>query len=521
MRNRKLIKDNVDTVVRILFKYYELDYDRYANYLHHSHPLYPSIQSVSYIGSLYGLDYSLIQTDCEEVNNLPSPFVTMYDGLLLPVNSVDEDGTFIIINEEGQKEKTNLKYTDPYWSKMVLVFNKDGIAQCDSLAWKTRWWLERCSQFFVGGILFISLSFVMFHHVRHNGLFTSLLLLTSLIGVVISVLFHEQKLNRNNPFINKLCHSNKQSSRRDCSSILDSRASEVLGIVSWVDVGTIYFLLFLCIVLTYPSNNCIQLLALISICSSLYIPYSLLYQKYLARKWCTLCLIVQAILFLNAFFSFLYLKHNLINLEGFSIAALQIFLNLIIITAIYFLLIPIVYKSSEQHKSNALYRKVLFSKSGLSMLVFSTKKYNPPPASKIDLIVKDGTNNVLLVANPKCSPCINKLRKILTIISRKRYTSLSIVFLTDEGDTDSINLAKYLIIESMQKDAYQVLKAYADSFPSFKRTSIDDSSSVISIIQSHRKWCRDNEIDSTPQVLVNGHILPSMYSIDDLDYLID
>lgn len=34
MRNRKLIRDNVDTEVRILFKYHKLNYDGYANHLH-------------------------------------------------------------------------------------------------------------------------------------------------------------------------------------------------------------------------------------------------------------------------------------------------------------------------------------------------------------------------------------------------------------------------------------------------------------------------------------------------------
>ena len=521
MRNRKLIRDNVDTVVRILFKYHKLNYDGYANHLHHSHPLYPSLQSVSYIGSLFGLDYSLIQTDCEEINNLPTPFITAYDGLLLPVNSIDEDGTFVIINEKGQKEKTNLKCTDPYWRNTALVFNKDGINQRDTLGRKTTWRLERYSQYFVSIILFTSLAFVLFHYVKHSGLFTCLLLVTSLFGVAMSILFHVQKLNRSNPFVNKLCHSNKQASRRDCSSILDSKASEVFGIASWVDVESIYFLLFLCTVLMCPSGACMQLLAFLSICSSLYIPYSLFYQKYVARKWCTLCLMVQAVLFLNACFSFIYLKHNVIDFEVVPKALLQILLITIVITSIYFVLIPAIKKSSLQRKSNAQYRRILFSKSGLNMLVFNTKGYSSPPVSKIDLIVKAGTDNVLLVVNPNCSPCISKLRKALAIINRKRYTSLSVVFLIDENDADGINLAKYLITESLQKDAYQVFKAYADSFPSFKKITFDDPSTAANIIKTHREWCRENGITSTPQVLLNGHLLSNIYSTDDLDYLID
>ena len=106
----------------------------------------------------------------------------------------------------------------------------------------------------------------------------------------------------------------------------------------------------------------------------------------------------------------------------------------------------------------------MFSKRGLNLLVFDTKEY-APPTSKIDLVTKDGINNIMLVVNPHCSPCITKLRRTLTIINRKRYTSLSIVFLIDEDDTDSINLAKYLIIKSLQDDAFRVFKEYVDSYP--------------------------------------------------------
>lgn len=520
MKNRKLIRDNADTAVRILFKYHKLEYDGYAEHLHHLHPLYPSLQSVSYICSLYGLDSALIETDCDEISDLPHPFIILYDGLFLPISHIDNEGCFIIINEKGIEENTALKCTDHRWRHTALVINRDGVAQNDSPIQKMKWRLHRSSLYLVFFMLVVLLSLTLFYCVRSGGLYVHLLLMTSIFGVIISVLFHLQKLDRSNPFINKICHSNRKSARRDCSSILDSRASEVLGLVSWVDVGAVYFLLYLCVILFCPSKAYLQVLAFISIGSSLYIPYSIFYQKHVARKWCTLCLLVQAILFINACFSIVYLKHRLIDFEGFFTASLRILCTSIIIASFYSIIIFIVKKYSLQSKSNNQFRKIMFSKRGLNLLVFDTKEY-APPTSKIDLVTKDGINNIMLVVNPHCSPCITKLRRTLTIINRKRYTSLSIVFLIDEDDTDSINLAKYLIIKSLQDDAFRVFKEYVDSYPSLKKCTINDSNTAIDIIKAHRNWCRDNDISSTPQVLLNGHILSNLYSVDDLDYLID
>ena len=72
---RKLIKDNPDEIVRILFRHYGLKYDGYARSLYHSHPRFRRIEAVSYLLSRYGVDSSLIKTDLEEMKGFPVPML--------------------------------------------------------------------------------------------------------------------------------------------------------------------------------------------------------------------------------------------------------------------------------------------------------------------------------------------------------------------------------------------------------------------------------------------------------------
>ncbi len=520
MNTRKLITDNTDTVVRVIFNNHSLHYGGYERYLHQKHPLYPSIQSASYIFSLFGLDSSLIKTSCDELAELPRPFITLYDGLLLPICQIDEEGKFIIINERGLEEETNLKCTDPRWSHTALVLNKDDIGIKAFEINRFFWWLLNITRIILCLIVLLGLSVIISPRLR--GFYECLLFFSSLLGVVISILLQISQINRANPLINKICHSKSTGSKRDCSSILDSNAAKLFGIMSWVDIGSVYFLVFVSVILICPSTANLTVLALISVVASLYIPYSLLYQGAVARKWCMLCLLIQGILFINVCISIVYLKENLAATAGLLPAAGLTLSISVAICAIYFIVISIVTSHYTLRLRVCKYRRLLFSRRGLTLLFSRTVDYNYSPISKIDVIKKRGDRNLLLVINPSCGPCVNKLRQVLHLLDRKRYTSLSIVFLIDEGDKDGISRATDIINKSLSVEICSVLKDYVDSYPaSIKKVERVTPNSVLAILETHRVWCRNNNITTTPQVILNQQIVPSWLSIDELDFLIE
>ncbi|MDE7160764.1 MAG: hypothetical protein K2O24_07995 [Muribaculaceae bacterium] len=81
-----------------------------------------------------------------------------------------------------------------------------------------------------------------------------------------------------------------------CDSILSMKVSKLFGVFSWSVVGFSYFGVSLITLLVFP--HLWPALALFNICCLPYSFWSVWYQHYRAHHWCTLCLGVQATLWL-------------------------------------------------------------------------------------------------------------------------------------------------------------------------------------------------------------------------------
>ena len=77
-----------------------------------------------------------------------------------------------------------------------------------------------------------------------------------------------------------------------CDNVLKTPASKFFGIFSWSEVGFTYFSVSLICLLVFPQYT--PYLAAINVCCLPYSFWSVWYQKFRAKSWCTLCLTVQA-----------------------------------------------------------------------------------------------------------------------------------------------------------------------------------------------------------------------------------
>ncbi len=85
--------------------------------------------------------------------------------------------------------------------------------------------------------------------------------------------------------------------RNGCHKVLNTAASKFFGLFGWSEVGFAYFGVSLAALLAFPQH--IGDLALINACCCPFSFWSVWYQKYRAKAWCTLCLITQALLWLS------------------------------------------------------------------------------------------------------------------------------------------------------------------------------------------------------------------------------
>lgn len=81
-----------------------------------------------------------------------------------------------------------------------------------------------------------------------------------------------------------------------CDTIAQSEASSFMGIFKWSEVGMSYFTVSLLAMLLFPAT--LPVLAAINILCLPYTVWSIWYQRFKAKTWCTLCVSVQCTLWL-------------------------------------------------------------------------------------------------------------------------------------------------------------------------------------------------------------------------------
>lgn len=115
-------------------------------------------------------------------------------------------------------------------------------------------------------------------------------------GLYFTFLLVQKSLNIHNPAADRVCGVLEAGG---CDSILETNASKFFGIFGWSEVGFAYFSVSLAAMLLFPSM--LPWLALCNICCLPFTFWSIWYQRFKAHKWCTLCVCVQASLWLLFF----------------------------------------------------------------------------------------------------------------------------------------------------------------------------------------------------------------------------
>lgn len=124
-----------------------------------------------------------------------------------------------------------------------------------------------------------------------SHLSTALIFLLDLFGLWLSYMLLQKSLGIHTSTSERVCGVLEKGG---CDIITTSSASKLFGVFSWSEVGFGYFGVSLITLLLFP--HLWPALALCNICCLPYTLWSISYQKFVARHWCTLCVGVQATL---------------------------------------------------------------------------------------------------------------------------------------------------------------------------------------------------------------------------------
>lgn len=358
----------------------------------------------------------------------------------------------------------------------------------------------------------------LFTNKYYNQIGTFVLIALNLVGLFVCYLLLQKQLHINNRITNKLCSIFTEDG--DCNTIIDTDASKVFGI-SWSEIGAGYFLANLVMIGFFPVL--IPVLAIFNIMTLPYSLWSIWYQKYKARNWCTLCLIIQLIFWLilvaNIIFGFfLPVSMRQILIVGTSYIFSIIFHNI---------LYSLWSKSIKGNRWEYLFNSLKFSTEIFEALLRSQQHYNIDISdSSIIFGNPNAKVRITIFSNPHCNPCAEMHKKIIHL--RDEFDDkINIQYIFCSFGPQWDDSTKYLIATYLNNNQQTAEKIYNEWFESGKtnkyifmqKYSVNiDNQYVLSEFNKHVQWNQKNNIESTPTIFINGQSLPSIYNIEDLRY---
>lgn len=503
-------------------------------------PYYPSLYSLSSTFDRYDIANQAFNLASEEMHNLEAPFIAFY-------HEPDLESDFILVTKLSSSEveyladgskvhRASLEKFKKYYKGVVFVAEakessgeKNYVVKLEDerKASAKKHWLSG-----IGVLAVLALCILFFIPVLQNFSWVNLgnmawIAAAKAIGVFAVALLFVYEVDKTNSIVKSLCSVGKQTS---CDAVLNSKASKIFGL-SWSEIGAYYFLatsLFLLAPgIAFQSKA--GWLALGSSVASPYIIFSLYYQWRVIKKWCALCLMIQAALILEFSWSVtnFWLPNNsfteIIRPEIFLVGFVCLLLPMLAWNILKTLLI----ESKRAPEFEASYKRMLFNPEIFhGLLQLQPGAEDGWQSLGITIGNPDAPNTIIKVCNPYCGPCAKAHPVLDEIIHRNKAYKLKVIFTSKDSPSDPGGIvAKHLLAVAAKGDESKTKAALDDWYLSAKKDySVfagkyplnGEVEAQSNNVQAMSKWCHDTNIAYTPTIFLNGKRLPDTYTIEEL-----
>lgn len=493
---------------------------QYVQKLIQSHPDYPSLLSVSDVLGRLGIPHAARRINEQELTSIEFPY-------LLPLDKGSGDLLLIRNASDLTKYKNELKQ----WGGVVL--QAESINEVNDQVNDELFTFDQTIKRLA---LFLILSFVI---VILLSLYNQInwlaiaLLTTSLIGAATGYFLIAKELGIANKAIDNFCNTGKNT---NCDAILKADI-KVFG-VSLSEAATTYFLfqvaaLTIANILPAVHNSFLSLLLIPTLLTLPVIGFSIYYQKYVAKTWCKLCLIVVAVLFVQAgMFATAYFTSGLQIVDydfRHSVALLYLFSAIVAIIKLIKVLIE---RNGKLNADNSGLRIKHNAWVFLNLLSRQIKIETPYFEKDMTIGNPKAPIHLVMVSNLYCKPCKVKHRMVDQLLAV--YTdSIKVTFrfvksmpYTVNGlDAGSYLLGAWLAHAYTRLNEQEItLQLLHDWFTIWdlemfaKKWSVNEEvrEECIRLADAQNAWTTLAGIHKTPTFFLNGYELPPHYTVEDL-----
>lgn len=497
-----------------------------------SHPDYPSILSVSDTFERLGIRHNVARIKKDDLSRVPFPYLLHLDR---------GSGKFLLIRDQNDVEINEEKLEA--WDGVVMLAEPTRTindAVNDQYLSEERFNKISTILFASSAALLLILFVLRRFSEGENILWAALLLLATAIGgVVLGYLLIAKDLGIQYKAVDSFCNAGKNT---NCDRLLKSQNATIFGPFKLSDAVLSYFT-FQLIVLGFfvpVMEEASEFLWILSTGSILAIPvvvYSVYLQGAVLKSWCRLCLLVDAVLLIQAaLFGWMYMA-NIIVWSDADVWATGLSTLLLLATAsLIFLLKSKIEAGQRAEKSERSANRIKYDSDVFTHLLFKERKIDHTPFEQEFIVGKtEGPIRILMAANLECESCGESFEDAVELVEKyPDIMNLSIRFLiTDNSNGRQKSLGQYHYFLNYwlsniynRKDASgRSVKLFQDWFNlkytnkfkktyRMKRNGVSDE--ITLLVALHNAWFNKTGIEKTPKFFINGYQLPKNYQISDI-----
>ncbi len=507
-----------------------------------AYPGYPGLDAVNELLRSHGVDNSKVLTSVTELNGHPLPLIARVRNkqkmstLLALVIKTNPDQSIEWYNPVSLRKEiiSGQSFSEIFTGEILVAENNElanELAEEPDYKQKSRKEKkETIMNLFIAAafpLLVAAVSIVTFMRFGFRAsLFPLIYLLLSLAGAITSATLQLFEIDRNNPFLKRVCHIGEKI---DCAAILNSGASRIFGI-SWATIGFTYFtgVMLAIMVGGIVDALVLQTAALINILALPFVFYSLYYQFFIVRKVCPMCLLVQVVLlmqFVTSLAGGFLGETEIADRVQYSMPVFILFF-VIIFFALQITIIAINKTKQARILGNNIqqlkHSKLVFR----ALLTDGKKMSNPSAGLGISMKKTEASIHLIFVSGLYCGVCSKTYFKIIQLIKDNPTIDLQLIFtsIADHNNPKNSPL-KHLLAIAEEGEINNTENALSDWFlygkKDYKEFAThypvkENMGNRWEQIKAMREWCEREEITAVPEIFINGTRLPDIYNVDDL-----
>jgi uncharacterized membrane protein len=500
-----------------------------------THHAFPAITAVSDTLEDLGMDTMVVKLDTTQLHEAGFPCIAHLkknNGHFVVLKAIDEKNIHIIDPIDGETTLSLAEFSNE-WSGAVVLVNKNDHAGERGYHNKKR--EEQISRSRLPlALSIIAVLSVASSIVSTAGSFAnvwSLLIVTKAAGLILSILLLLHYFSSASEIVQRLCPTGK---KLNCQGVLHTPAAKIFGI-PMADIGALYFtgglLSLLFMSFTQTGDHVIWMLAMINLLTLPYTVFSIVYQAFVAKQWCWMCVAIQGLLWIE--FAILagsgYLDVHSIEVSSILVCSWSFLLP----AAAWLLVRPLIQQSVKVAPLTEQILRLRRNPYLFGTLLNAQRKISRGAQLPVEIEQGDPSAAILItmVSQPHCPTCAVTHQYIDELLEQFPGLIRVVTRFYCAAGTQGREIAEGVIGIALTGERERAWEAMSKGYKVRGEAALNkwknefavpdaDKTLINSLLDYHLQWCNSLNIKATPTFFVDDRPLPEDFSIYDLKPLL-